>query len=133
MSDYCCGVKQANKQCVWLCNGSIQTFLCVCEAPARSSVWLLNKENLCLTSSPMPGCQRSLGHSGLPNESGRPAHRQTHRLMMTNSECTRMSGSDYWHSICFAFLILVTHFVFSLLLACNSVCHCRDIQLGSIK
>lgn len=64
MSDYCCGVKQANKQCVWLCNGSIQTFLCVCEAPARSGVRLLNKENLCLTSSPMPGCQRSLGQSG---------------------------------------------------------------------
>lgn len=40
MSDYCCGVKQANKQCVWMCNGSIQTFLCVCEAPARFSVWL---------------------------------------------------------------------------------------------
>lgn len=35
MSDYCCGVKQANKQCVWLCNGSIQTFLCVCEAPCE--------------------------------------------------------------------------------------------------
>lgn len=64
MSDYCYGVKQANKQCVWLCNGSIQTFLCVCEAPARSSVWLLNKENLCLTGSPMPSCQRNLGHSG---------------------------------------------------------------------
>lgn len=40
MSDYCCGVKQPNKRCAGPCNGSVQTFLCVCEAPARFNVQL---------------------------------------------------------------------------------------------
>lgn len=112
MSDYCCGVKQANKQCVWRCNGSIQTFLCVREAPARFSVWLTQQREPVFDKQPRcqarPEAAREARDTLNPPEAGCPARRHD-------------TDVDNIFRVFICFLIQISWIIFFTLSVCNAL------------